>query len=89
LETYYISQYSLDSAVDTRKAHTQFALTLTYDLDFRSPVSKSPDPERQKFTVKVQLVQKTEWKQTAGRTRPIALPFPLTRSAVKRQKASV
>jgi len=31
-------------------------------------------------SVAVQLIQKIEQKQTDGRTRPIALPFPLTRS---------
>jgi len=34
----------------------------------------------QEITIRGQLVQKTEWKRTDGRTRPIALPSPLTRS---------
>jgi len=32
----------------------------------------------QNMKVKGQLVQKIEWKQTDGRTRPIALHRPLT-----------
>ena len=34
----------------------------------------------QRIKVKDQFIQKQEWKQTDGRTRPIAVPCQLTRS---------
>jgi len=39
----------------------------------------------QKINIRGQVVQKLQWKQTYGRTRPISIPEPLTPSVISHQ----
>jgi len=80
------TQCAEDAAVDTRVART-FYTHFCIDLRPWPRLSISGKPwswlmihfiHKQNITVKDQLLRKLEWKQkTDGRTRPVALPFPL------------
>jgi len=54
----------------TCHANRTLTVTLTYDLHIQPPAATA----HVKIKVKNQFIQKTEWKQTDRRTRPIAVP---------------
>jgi len=68
-------------------------LTLTYDLDLQSPASFGRDSYTCKNPCQRLVGSKDRVKTNEGtdrtdrRTRPITLPFPLTRSVIKQKRA--
>jgi len=59
--------------------HSHNSMTLTFSLQRTMAMTRIHAKYRGE---KGQLVQKIKWKQTDGRTRPIALPIPLARSII-------
>jgi len=75
------------SRIEIRPTALPFLLTPTIAIILWPWLSVSSElwlwpVHMQNIEVKGQLVQKIKWKQTDGRTRPIALPIPLARSII-------
>jgi len=84
IKTYYYGRQSIFIGRLSRYSCSThiFALTVTCDLDFQSRRAIIMTRTHAKIKVRGQFVQKIEWKRTNRRTRPIALPFPLTQSVI-------
>ena len=62
-------------------------ITVTCDRNFQYPTSYGHDPYAcNKSRSEISWFKRYEWKQTDGRTRPIAVPCQLTRRSVTRGK---